>query len=60
MCQLTETALKGFLAEKVKDENDCPDTSQLDQDIETGKKAADTACQYVDWILSTVFSKPTR
>ena len=60
LCQLTETALKGFLAEKVKDENDCPDTSQLDQDIETGKKAADTACQYVDWILSTVFSKPTR
>ena len=58
MCQLTQTALKGFLAEKVKDENDCPDTSQLDQDIEAGKKAADTACQYVDWILSTVNPNP--
>ena len=54
MCQLTQTALKGFLTQKFKDENDCSDTTELDQDIEAGQKAADTVCQYVDWLLSTV------
>jgi hypothetical protein len=54
LCQLTQTALKGFLAQKFKDENDCSDTIELDQDIEAGQKAADTVCQYVDWLLSTV------
>ena len=56
LCQLTQTALKGFLAQKVKDDNDCSDsdTTQLDQDIEAGQRAADTVCQYVDWLLSTV------
>ncbi|CAB4010472.1 Hypothetical predicted protein, partial [Paramuricea clavata] len=44
LCQLTQTALKGFLAQKFKDENDCPDTTELDQDIEAGQKAADTVC----------------
>ena len=39
MCQLTQTALKGFLAQKFKDENDCSDTTELDQDIEAGQKA---------------------
>ena len=58
MCQLTETALKGFLAQKVKDENDCCDTTELDQDIEARQKAADTVCQYVDWLLSTVNPNP--
>ena len=58
MCQLTQTALKGFLAQKVKEKNDCPDTTELDQDIEAGKKAAETACQYVDWLLSTVNPNP--
>ncbi|KAJ7321802.1 hypothetical protein OS493_033655 [Desmophyllum pertusum] len=40
---------------KYKDENECLhiNTTELDQDIEAGKKAADTACQYVDWLLST-------
>ena len=50
LCQLTQTALKGFLAQKFKDENDCSDTTELDQDIEAGQKAADTVCQYVDWL----------
>ncbi|CAB4011401.1 ATP-dependent DNA helicase PIF1 [Paramuricea clavata] len=54
LCQLTQSALKGFLAQKFKDENDCSDTTELDQDIEAGQKAADTVCQYVDWLLSTV------
>ena len=58
LCQLTETALKGFLAQKVKDENDSCDTTELDQDIEAGQKAADTVCQYVDWLLSTVNPNP--
>ena len=54
LCQLTQNALKGFLAQKFKDENDCSDTTELDQDIEAGQRAADTVCQYVDWLLSTV------
>ena len=58
MCQLTQTALKGFLAQKFKNENDCCDTTELDQDIETGQKAANTVCQYVDWLLSTVNPNP--
>ena len=56
--QLTQTALKGFLAQKFKDENDCSDTTELDQDIEAGQNAADTVCQYVDWLLSTVNPDP--
>ncbi|CAB4031557.1 Hypothetical predicted protein [Paramuricea clavata] len=51
---ILQTALKGFLAQKFKNENDCSDTTELDQDIEAGQKAADTVCQYVDWLLSTV------
>ncbi|CAB4012052.1 Hypothetical predicted protein [Paramuricea clavata] len=58
LCQLTQTALKGFFAQKFKDENDCSDTTELDQDIEAGQKAADTVCQYVDWLLSTVNHNP--
>ena len=54
LCQLTQTALKGFLAERFKDENDYSDTTELDQDIEAGQMAADTVCQYVDWLLSTI------
>ena len=53
LCKLTEIALKGFLAQKFKDENGCPDTTELDQDIEAGQTAADTVCHYVDWLLST-------
>ena len=59
MCQLTQTDLKGFLAQKVKDDNsNLIDTRELDQDIEAGQKAADTVCQYVDWLLSTVNPNP--
>ena len=54
LCQLTQTALKGFLAQQFKDENDCPDPTELDQDIEAGQNASDTVCQYVDWLLSTI------
>ena len=58
MCQLTQTALKGFLAQKFKDDSDCSDTTELNQDIEAGEKAADTVCQYVDWLLSTINPNP--
>ena len=54
LCELTELALKGFLAQKHKNENNCTDTIQLDEDIENGKAAANKACQYADWLLSTV------
>ena len=59
LCQLTQTALKRFLAQKFKDENYCSDTTELDQDIESGQKAADTVCQYVDWLLSTFNPNPS-
>ena len=58
LCQLTELALKGYLAEKYKHEHDVVDTTKLDQDIEAGNKAAQTACQYVDWLLSTLNPNP--
>ena len=58
LCNLTEIALKGFLAQKYKDENDCIDVAQLHQDIEAGTKAAQKACQYVDLLLSTVNPMP--
>ena len=45
LCQLTETALKGFLAQKFKEENDYYDRTELDQDIEAGHRAAETVCQ---------------
>ena len=51
-------ALTGFLAQKIKHKNDCSNTTELDQDIEPGQKAADTGCQYVDWLLSTVNPNP--
>ena len=58
LCKLAEIALKGFLAQKFKDENDCPDTTELDQDIEAGQTAADTVCHYIDWLLPTVNPDP--
>ena len=58
LCQLSETALKGFLAHKFEDENDYSDTIELDQDIEAGHRAAETVRQYVDWLLSTINSNP--
>ena len=42
LCKLTQTAIKGFLAQKIKAENTTLDAKELDQDIEAGQKAADT------------------
>ena len=58
LCQLTEIALKGFLAQKQKDKGDTVNTEQLDQDIQAGKDASVKVCQYVDWLLSTVNPNP--
>ena len=58
LCDLTKLALKGFLAQTMKEENPLVEDSQLDVDIETGQKAADTACQYVDFLLSTINPNP--
>ena len=54
LCELTKVALKGVLAPAMKKKNPLIDDPQLDVDIEAGQKASDTACQYVDWLLSTV------
>ena len=58
LCDLTKLALKGYLAQNFKDENNIENSSALDQDIETGNKAAQTACKYVDWLLSTMNPNP--
>ena len=39
-------------------QNDLFDTAEFDQDIEAGHQAANTVCQYVDWLLSTVNPNP--
>lgn len=46
--------MKGFLAQKYKEEHPNIDSTELDQEIVAGDKAAETACQYVDSLLSTV------
>ena len=58
LCKLTKVALKGFLARKYKDEHKDENTSESDYDIIAGKKAAELACKYVDWLLSTVNPTP--
>ena len=49
-----------LLSSKVKDGNYCSDMTELGQGIESGQKAADTVCQYVDWLLSTFNPNPPR
>ena len=58
LCKLTKVALKGFLARKYKDDHKDENTSESDYDIIAGKKAAELACKYVDWLLSTVNPTP--
>ena len=50
LCNLAETALKGFLAEKC--ENDSRDINTLQQ-IEQGKNASEKICRYIDSLIST-------
>ena len=58
LCDLTKTGLDGVLAHKYKDENKDKNIPELDLDIIVGNKAAETACKYVDWLLSTVNPNP--
>ena len=49
LCNLTDKALKGFLAEKSSAETSIPDICT----ITDGKKASQQICQYVDTLMST-------
>jgi hypothetical protein len=51
---LTQVALKGFLAQKCKNEQGVENCPELDNDIKAGDEAAQKVCKYVDWLLSTV------
>ena len=53
LCELTEVALKGFLAEQKLEQKLCERKQEHLQDIENGKKAAKIICDYVDSLLST-------
>ena len=47
LCDLTKTALNGFLAQKYKDEHKDENRPELDQEIISSNKASQMACQYV-------------
>ena len=49
LCDLTDKALKGFLAEKLSAETSIPDICM----ITDGKKASQQICKYVDTLMST-------
>ena len=57
LCELTEIALKGFLAQRAQSERGAfhPDVSEI---IDAGKNAERKVCQYVDWLLTTVNPLP--
>ena len=48
LCELTQVALKGFLAKKCKNEQGIENCPQLDNDIKAGDEAAQKVCKYVD------------
>ena len=58
LCQLSETALKGYLAEVSLDKAEQSDILELNKQILEGKKASQTVCEYVDWLLSTYNPDP--
>ena len=58
LCELTNIALKGYLAEKLKNESNNDPTPELGLEIAAGNKASETVCQYVDWLLTTVNPNP--
>lgn len=53
LCNLSETALKGYLAESLIKKAGQAEIEELNLQIAQGKKASKTVCQYVDWLLST-------
>ena len=58
LCELTNIALKGYLAEKLKNESNIDPTPELGLEIAAVNKASETVCQYVDWLLTTVNPNP--
>ena len=61
LCQLSETALKdlkGYLAEVSLEKAEQSDILELNKQILEGKKASQTVCEYVDWLLSTYNPDP--
>ena len=62
LCDITETALKGLIAQKYKNENkehkSTLELDRLDNDINAGNKASELACKYVDWLLSSFNPNP--
>ena len=52
LCDLTEKALKGFLAQKEVDKEE-PLTPQHEELIQEGLEASRTVCQYADWLFSS-------
>ena len=53
LCELTETALQGFLDEQIQSPSDDNMDTQALSTIEKGKIASQTVFQYVDWLSST-------
>ncbi|XP_068687691.1 ATP-dependent DNA helicase pif1-like [Montipora foliosa] len=58
LCQLSETALRGYLAEMSIDKAEQTDILELNEQIVEGKKASQAVCEYVDWLLSTYNPNP--
>ena len=58
LCKLSETALKGYLAEMSTNTAEQVNILELNQQIVDGKKASQVVCQYVDWLLSTYNPDP--
>lgn len=53
LCEFTEVALKGFLAEQKLNQGSCQEKLTYLNDIQKGKEATKTICDYVDSLLST-------
>jgi len=58
LCDLSEKALKGFLAEQAISKANKADFVHLKKDITEGKEASQTICDYEDCLLSTYNPNP--
>ena len=48
LCELTEVALKGFLAEQKLEQDSSEEKLKHLQDVQKGKMATKTICDYLD------------
>ena len=58
LCQLSDTALKGYLAEISIHKAEESHIQELQKHMLEGKKASQAVCEYVDWLLSTYNPNP--